>query len=261
LAKTKIWNGVPIEGKDKLGFWHICFFAWFCNLAMHVDLSDMAVFRYARSWKYGLYSALGMFPGHFMAWLASGVMIAGAAIVLQVAPADISPGQMALHAAGLAGAVAVVVAGWTTSNPTMYRAGLALQTVTPNWPRWAVTLVAGTVTTIVACFPFFFMQLLGFVAIYGLILMPVGAVVFAEHWIIPRIGIKQYRAQERGWFVSYSALLTWIITMAACWFMPFHLFFRWLPGYVIALALYLALAKLEDTLRPGGEEIKQGGAS
>ena len=42
-----------------------------------------------------------------------------------------------------AGAVAVVIAGWTTSNPTLYRAGLALQAVTPNWPRWAVTLVAG----------------------------------------------------------------------------------------------------------------------
>jgi len=254
LAQTKIWNGVPIEGKDKLGFWHLCFFAWFCNLAMHVDLSDMAVFRYARHWTYGLYSAFGVFPGHFMAWLASGVMVA--AIGLKM-----SPGEMAVNAAGLAGAAAVVVAGWTTANPTMYRAGLALQTVTPNWPRWAVTLAAGTVTTIVSCFPFFFMRLLDFVAIYGLILMPVGAAVFAEFWLIPRLGLAQYRAESRGWFASWALLGTWGLTILACWFMPFHLFFRWLPGYFIALILYLVLSWLEDKARPGAAAAWAGGGS
>jgi purine-cytosine permease-like protein len=252
LARAKIWNGVPIAGQEKFGFWHICFFAWFCNLAMHVDLSDMAVFRYAKSWKYGLYSAFGMFPGHFMAWLASGIMVA--AIGLKM-----SPGQMAVNAAGLAGAVAVVVAGWTTANPTMYRSGLALQTVTPNWPRWAVTLTAGAVTTILSCFPFFFMRLLDFVAIYGLILMPVGAAVFAEFWIIPRIGLTQYRAEQRGWFVSWALFGSWAVTLAACYFMPIHLFFRWLPGYFIALVLYLALAYLEDRLRPATIPAIQGG--
>jgi len=258
LAEDKIWTGGAAVGeREKLGFWHICFFAWFCNLAMHVDLSDMAVFRYARHWSYGLYSALGMFPGHFMAWLASGVMIAAASITLGVAAQDISPGQMALHAAGFAGAVAVVVAGWTTSNPTMYRAGLALQTVTPNWPRWLVTLAAGAVTTVVACFPYFFMMLLSFVAIYGLVLMPIGAVVFAEHWLIPKLGMEQYRAEKRGWNISFAAAVTWVATLAICYYMPFHLFFRWLPGWIIALVLYLVLAKLEDRLRPA-ESASQG---
>ena len=51
------------------------------------------------------------------------------------------------------GALAVVIAGWTTANPTLYRAGLALQVVTPNWPRWVVTLIAGAVTTLMACSP------------------------------------------------------------------------------------------------------------
>ncbi len=235
LARTKIWNGIPVEGQEKLGFWHIMFFAWFCNLAMHVDLSDMAVFRYARRWTCGFYSALGMYPGHMMAWMASGVMVA--AIGLKM-----SPGEMALNAAGLAGAVAVVVAGWTTSNPTMYRAGLALQAVTPNWPRWAVTLVAGIITTIVSCFPFFFMRLLDFVALYGLILMPIGALVFAEHWLVPRLGLVQYRVEKKKLMLSWPVLITWAGTLVACWFMPFHLFFRWLPGYFIALAIYLALS-------------------
>jgi len=251
LAKTKIWTGVPIEGKTKLGFWHIVFFAWFCNLAMHIDLSDMAVFRYARKWYYGLYSAFGMFPGHFMAWIASGVMVAAFGLKM-------SPGGMAYNALGFAGAVAVVLAGWTTANPTLYRAGLALQTITPNWPRWLVTAIIGILTTILSMFPFFFMRLLDFVAIYGLILMPIGAVVFAEHWLIPKLGISQLRAESRGWFISFAVLLTWVITLGACWLMPFHLFFRWLPGYLIALVLYLVLAILESELRP--EKISGSGA-
>ena len=63
-------------GQEKLGFWHILFFAWFCNLAMHIGLSDMAIFRYAKKWTYGLYSAFGMYPGHMLAWICSGIMVA-----------------------------------------------------------------------------------------------------------------------------------------------------------------------------------------
>ncbi len=57
---------------------------------------------------------------------------------------------MAFEAAGLAGVGGVLLAGWTTANPTLYRAGLALQTLTPGWPRWKVTLAAGAVTTVLA---------------------------------------------------------------------------------------------------------------
>jgi purine-cytosine permease-like protein len=240
IAESKIWTGtLPAEaaakGLDKLGFWHMVFFAWFCNLAMNVDLSDMAIFRYARNHWYGLYTAFGIFPGHYMAWLASGVMVAAVGLKM-------SPGQMAMNAAGLAGAIAVLIAGWTTANPTMYRAGLAFQSITPNWPRWKVTLAAGIATTLFSCFPFFFMRLLDFVAIYGLLLMPIGAVVFAEHWLFPRLNLEQYRVERLKQLFNWPALLTWALTLAACYFMPFHLFFRWLPGYFIALILYLALS-------------------
>ncbi|MBI4579178.1 MAG: hypothetical protein HY718_05715, partial [Planctomycetes bacterium] len=184
LAETRIWNGVPEAGQQRLGFWHVMFFAWFCNLAMHLSLSDMALFRYARRWSYGFYSAFGMYLGHYVAWVCAGVM--GAVV------AGLNPGQMSVMAAGVAGPLAVVLAGWTTANPTMYRAGLALQIATPNWARWKVTLVAGVVTTIMACFPVFFMKLLDFVAIYGLLLMPVGAIVVTEHWVFPWLGLRQY---------------------------------------------------------------------
>jgi purine-cytosine permease-like protein len=236
IAETKIWTGVPAQGQEKLGLWHVVFFAWFCNLAMHVGLSDLALFRYARRWTYGFYSAFGMYLGHFLAWVCAGVM--GAMVV------GLNPGQMADNAVGFAGAIAVVIAGWTTANPTMYRAGLALQIATPNWARWKVTLVAGLVTTVVACFPVFFMRLLDFVAIYGIVLMPIGAVVFAEHWLFPKIGLVRYWAEKRGLMVNAPALITWLVTLAACYGMGHvgvHLFFRWLPGWFIAVILYIVL--------------------
>ncbi len=234
IAKTKIWNGVAAEGQEKFRLGHILFFAWFCNLAMHIGLSDMALFRYARSWLYGLYSAFGMYLGHFLAWICSGVMVAAVG-------REMHPGLMAFEAAGLAGAAGVFIAGWTTANPTLYRAGLALQVITPNWPRWKVTLFAGLMTTVLSCFPVFFMKLLDYVAIYGLVLMPIGAIVFAEHWIFPLLKIDRYQADKNRWMFNWKAAVVWGGTLVLCFFMPIHLFFRWLPGYVIALAFYVLL--------------------
>ena len=231
----------------RLGFWHIVFFAWFCNLAMHVSLSDMAIFRYARHWSYGFYSAFGMYLGHFLAWICAGIMGA-------VAAAGLNPGEMADNAAGFAGVLAVLIAGWTTANPTIYRAGLALQIITPNWPRWKVTLAAGGVTAIVGCFPAIFMQLLDFVAIYGLVLMPIGAVIVVEHWLFPKLGLQQYWAEKKRVSINMPALLSWAAVLVLCFpieqfthgrlrspmeMLGVHLFFRWLPGWFIAAGLYV----------------------
>jgi purine-cytosine permease-like protein len=239
IAQTKIWTGVATPGQDPFNIWHVIFFAWFANLAMHVGLSDMAIFRYAKTWKAGLYSAFGMYPGHMLAWICSGVMVAGI-------DREMNPGRMAYEAAGIAGILAVAIAGWTTANPTLYRAGLALQSVTPDWPRWKVTLLAGAVTSILSCFPVFFMKLLDYVAIYGLLLMPIGAVVIVEHWILPRLGVKQYRAERQGLVINWNVLAVWIGTLIFCSLLPMHLFFLWLPGYFFALLSYTAL---EYTMR------------
>ncbi|MCU0227362.1 MAG: hypothetical protein MUF01_06950 [Bryobacterales bacterium] len=239
VASTRIWTGTPTPGQEPFHFWHIAFFAWFANLAMHVGLSDMALFRYAKNWKTGCYSAFGMFPGHFLAWICSGIMVAAV-------DREMNPGLMAYTAVGVAGAVAVAIAGWTTANPTLYRAGLALQVVTPNWPRWRITLLAGAATTVVACFPVVFLKLLDYVAIYGLLLMPIGAVVVAEHWILPRLGIPQFDAERRKQMLSWPVLLVWVGTLALCAVMPIHLYFRWLPGYFVALASYVLIQRVRS---------------
>lgn len=239
VANEKIWTGVPLAGQSKFTFWHVVFFAWFCNMAMHIGMADMSILRYAKKTYYGFASAFGMFLGHYVAWIASGILCAAAM-------GDVAPGPIAYMGAGVAGAVCVVIAGWTTANPTLYRAGLALQVATPNWKRWKVTLAAGTVTTIAACFPALVMKLMEFVALYGLILMPMGAVIFADFWIFPRVGLTSNFAEAKGRFINWSAAITWLVTLVAVFAMDVELFFKGLPGWFIAVILYTVLSKIEQ---------------
>jgi purine-cytosine permease-like protein len=239
VANEKIWTGVPMEGQSKFGLWHVLFFAWFCNMAMHIGMADLTILRYARKWYYGFFSAFGMFLGHFVAWIASGILCA-------VALGEVAPGPIAYLGAGISGAIAVVIAGWTTANPTLYRAGLALQTITPNWKRWKVTLAAGVVTTFAAMFPALMMRLLDFVALYGLILMPMGAVIFADFWLIPKLGLRQNYAELKQIVFSWPAALSWGITLLVCFLLPIEIFFKGLPGWFMATLLYLALSYLQQ---------------
>ena len=247
VANVRIWPGPQPGQKDALGFMHIVFFAWICNLAMHVGLSDMALFRYARRAGYGFYSAFGMFLGHYLAWICAGIMGAGAAIVLNTHLTQLDSGSVAYNALGAVGALAVVIAGWTTANPTIYRAGLALQVVTPNWPRWFVTLIAGVITTIVACSPFVFTKLLDFVGIYGLLLVPVGTIVFVEYWIFPRIGLTRFWVWRKGKLINWPAMIAWGVTIIVGFYATFvaksiHLFFLIIPVWLATAILYLILS-------------------
>ena len=248
LANKSIWTGVRPDGSKPIGFWHVAAFAWICNLAMHGGLSDMALLRYAKKASYGLYSAFGMYLGHYLAWVCAGIMGAAAAIVVGRSITQMDAGGVAWQALGVSGIIAVILAGWTTSNPTLYRAGLAFQAVTPGWPRWLVTLVAGIVTTIMACFPFVFTYLLNFVALYGLLLMPVGAIVFVEHWIFPKLGLTQYWVARKNLIFSWPALFSWGIAIAIAMVLrmtgTMHEFFVFLPTWFITAILYTLFASM-----------------
>jgi NCS1 family nucleobase:cation symporter-1 len=259
IANQTIWKGASEHASGGLGFWHVVAFAWICNLAMHVGLSDMAIFRFARKSSYGLFSAFGMYVGHYMAWICAGIMGAAAAFVAQKPLAQLDSGDIASQALGVSGALAVVVAGWTTANPTLYRAGLALQVVTPNWPRWVVTLIAGAVTTLMACSPFVFTKLLDFVGVYGLLLMPVGAIVFVEHWVFPRIGFTRFWASRKGLAVSWPALVAWLGSVAlavVAWQSGWiHLFFLAFPVWILTAIAYTALSAVAGAREPLPAEV------
>ena len=248
LANERIWTGgAPLPGQVKFTFWHVIFFAWFCNVAWHVGMADLTVLRYARRASYGFASAAGMFIGHGMAWIAAGILFA---LQLHRDPSNtaVLPGPMSFDACGLAGLACVVIAGWTTANPTLYRAGLAFQAVSPGWSRFRVTLGTGLVATVTAVFPLVAMKLLGFVALWGMILMPMGAVLFMDFWVVERLGLRRNFAEAAGLKTYWPAGVAWLATVAICLALVlsgkpwFQIYFVSFPGWFIASGLYLGLS-------------------
>ncbi|MDZ7372210.1 MAG: hypothetical protein ONB12_13695 [candidate division KSB1 bacterium] len=248
VANEKIWTGQAVPGQSQFTIWHVIFFAWFANLAMHIGMADMSILRYAPKWQYGFFSAFGMYLGHYIAWIASGILCAAAM-------GNVAPGPIAYLGAGAAGAVCVVIASWTTANPTIYRAGLALQTVTPNWSRWKMTLAVGMITTIAALFPAIMMKLLDFVAFYGLMLMPMGAVIFADFWLLPRLGLESNFAEKRRLLFSWPAAAAWLVTLIFAFLTPLEIYFKALPGWFMAVLIFVAASALEQkVIRKGGRQ-------
>ena len=246
IANEVIWTGIPLAGQSKFTFWHVTFFAWFANMAMHIGMADLSIFRYAKKWKYGLASATGMYLGHFVAWMASGILYA-LFLYQSNNSTEFAPGPIAYNAAGIAGAVCVVIAGWTTATPTIYRAGLALQAINPSSKTWKVTAFTGLITTIAACFPALVMKLLDFVALYGLMLMPMGAIIFIDYYFADKLKFTQYYAEKKGINFNWSAALVWFFTLAICmvfyWKLDVDIFFLGLPGWFIAAILYIIFNK------------------
>jgi purine-cytosine permease-like protein len=320
LASEHIWKGgEPFPGLPKFTIWHVLFFAWFCNMAMHIGMSDLSIFRFARKNWYGIAPASGMYVGHFMAWIAAAMLFAlflhqsrpdpyMAAVLVEQGPAgkyttsglaqtplsseliseamlveksadpaelaslkqrliddgaigptdDLGaiavsapgplPGPLAYQACGLAGLLCVIIAGWTTANPTIYRAGLAFQAIMPSVSRFKVTLATGLVATLAGLFPGLAMKLLGFVALYGMLLMPMGAVIFVDFYLLPKLGLKSNYAHASGLPFNLAAGLTWLVTLGICLVLvqvvEIQIWFVSLPGWFVAAGLYIVLSKL-----------------
>ncbi|WP_269523613.1 purine-cytosine permease family protein [Coraliomargarita parva] len=247
LAQTHLWKGGdPLPGQVKFTFWHVTFFAWFANMAMHVGMSDLTVLRYAKKSWYAIASSGGMYLGHFLAWLAASLLFA-LQIHLDPSNTSVLPGPMANKACGIAGLLCVIIAGWTTANPTIYRAGLAFQAIMPSKSRFAVTIGTGLLATVAAMFPAIAMKLLGFVALYGLILMPMGAVIFVDFWLAKRMGFESFYAEKSGLSFNWPPFLAWVLTLVICIllvkFAGIQIFFVSLPGWFIAAGLYVGLSK------------------
>lgn len=242
LAETSIWID---QGAD-MGFWHVVAIAWGANLTFHGGLGDMSILRFARRSSYAWYSSLGMFIGHFAAWLAAGIMGAGAAMILSQPLTSLDAGEVAFQALGPIGILTVIVAGWTTSNPTIYRSGLAFQSLHPAWSRERVTLAVGVITTIIACFPFVFTRLLDFLGLMALVMAPIGGLIFSEHFLFQKFGLARYWRSATGAAMNMPALLTWIASVGVAALLGYglgiHVLFLFVPAWISALVFYPVLA-------------------
>lgn len=251
-----VWgNGSePFPGQIKYTFWHVVIWSWFANAAMHVGMSDLSVFRFAKKPSAGWMTAAGMYVGHYMAWIAAALLYA---VYLQSPEAQafltngeappVAPGPLAYNAIGVFGIIAVILAGWTTANPTIYRAGLAFQAVMPNLSTAKVTLLAGTVATIAGLFPAFAMKLLGFVALYGFILAPFGAIIVFEHFFAEKVGIIKNYAEKANISFNRPVLYAWAISFGLFYFISvqFDVFlsFVTLPAWLLCGVLFLFFSK------------------
>lgn len=238
----------PAEG-SRIGFWGVVAFSWFCNAAMHLGMSDLSVLRFARKPRYGWASAAGMYLGHYVAWICAALLLVYWVRERGVDPAiGVPPGPMVWDAVGWAGLVCVVIAGWTTANPTIYRAGLAFQGMFPKMGRVTATVIAGCVCTVAGLFPAFAMRLLDFVGIYGTILAPVGAVIVVDHYLARRVGIAEEPARQRGMGFNVAVLLAWMIPVSlGLWIANLKgipAFFLPLPCWLACGALYILFSKL-----------------
>ncbi len=247
LVNTSIWKGgAPLAGQVKFTFWHVLFFAWFCNMAMHIGMSDLSVFRYAKRSAAGWATAAGMYLGHYLAWGAASILFA-LQLHRNAADTTVLPGPLAHRACGLAGLLCVVIAGWTTANPTIYRAGLAFQAVFPRASRVKVTLITGMIVAVFGAFPAVAMKLLDFVSLYGLVLMPMGAVIFVDFWLMPRLRLRQNWAEAAGTSFNWAAGAAWLVTLVVCLLAVktgyTQIYFVSLPGWFIAAAIYILGSK------------------
>ncbi len=222
---------------------------------MHVGMSDLSVFRFAKKASSGWTAAAGMYVGHYMAWIAAALLYAvylkspeAQAFLSNGEAPPVAPGPLAHNAIGIFGIIAVVLAGWTTANPTIYRAGLAFQAIIPKVSTFWVTIIAGTVATIAGLFPAFAMKLLGFVALYGFILAPFGAVIVFEHFFHKKTGIVKNYAEVAGIKFNKSVLLAWGISFGIFYFisLQFDVFlsFVTLPAWLLCGVLFLVFSKM-----------------
>ena len=135
----------------------------------------------------------------------------------------------------------------------------AFQAIFPKSSRYKVTLVTGLIVAVFGMFPAVAMKLLGFVALYGLILMPMGAVIFVDFWLFKKLGLTPYYAEASGTRFNWAAAIAWFATLGvATWLVQTgrtQIFFVSLPGWFIAAALYLGLSKLTQRKLPQSQPV------
>ena len=246
LGDQSIWTGLDSSGEPGIGLVEVIGFAWAANTITHFGLIDMALLRFAKKKSYGLATSTGMMFGHYVAWIAAGIMGAGAAVIIGKSIVELDPGDVAFYALGWSGFVIVIVAGWTTAITNLYRAGLAAQAIFHKHSRKKTTIIVGLITIAIACFPFVFSQILPLLTYAGLLVVPVGAIVFAEHQIFPRIGYTRYWSSYSNLTFSTPAIVSWGLGLVFGFglnaFNVMSFFYLFIPTWLFTIVIYTLLA-------------------
>lgn len=245
IAESTVFTGRTPDGEPGIGLWEVAAFAWAANTFSHFGLIDMALLRYAKKNWHGLMTGTGMMFGHYVAWIAAGFMGAATAAVTVTSITVLEPGEVAWNALGWTGFIVVIIGGWTTANPNLYRAGLAAQGVFPWLSRSKITIIMGVILVVVACFPFVYRNYAPLVTYAGVALVPIGGIIFAEHHLFRRFGMTRFWARFKG-VRNTPAVATWAISLAVAGAMilasvPYYFIF--VPVWVVSVIAYILLAR------------------
>ena len=246
LGDKSVWTGLNSQGEPGIGILEVAGFGWAANTITHFGLIDMALLRFAKKKIYGLATSTGMMFGHYIAWISAGIMGAGAAVILGKTIVELDPGDVAYYALGWSGFIIVIVAGWTTAITNLYRAGLAAQSVFIKLSRKTTTLFVGLAMVVIACFPFVFSQILPLLTYAGLLVVPVGAIVFAEHQIFPKIGYARYWNSYREAVTSTPAVISWALGLVLGFGLNMldiiSFYYLFIPTWIFTILVYTLLA-------------------
>ncbi|MEO0899272.1 MAG: hypothetical protein AAFY71_22865 [Bacteroidota bacterium] len=261
IGNRSIWTGTNSEGEAGIGLLEVIGFGWAANTITHFGLIDMALLRFAKKKSYGLATSTGMLFGHYIAWISAGIMGAGTAVILGKSIVQLDPGDVAYYALGWSGFIIVIIAGWTTAITNLYRAGLAAQAIYNKKARRTTTLVVGVAMIVIASFPFVFTQILPLLTYAGLIVVPVGAIVFAEHQIFPRIGYTRYWSKFQKYRHSLPAIASWVLGLFFGFGLNFldviSFYYLFIPTWFFTIIVYTLLAGQYGANKEYPEEARQ----
>jgi hypothetical protein len=111
------------------------------------------------------------------------------------------------------------------------------------------------------------------VGYYGLFFMPLGAFIFIDFWIFPRLGLARNYAERRRLMVSWPAAVGWFGSFGICFVLyakdqyaswawmndrlpaflaryKADLFLQVLPAWIIAVTLYMLCSTIQQFLAP-----------
>jgi len=82
--------------------------------------------------------------------------------------------------------------------------------------------------------------------------MPMGAVIFADFYFSKKMGFQSEAALNSKSDFNIPALLSWVLTLVFClglnFFFGIEIFFLGLPGWFVAIAIFIVLSKIKYPL-------------
>jgi predicted membrane-bound spermidine synthase len=73
-------------------------------------------------------------------------------------------------------------------------------------------------------------------------------VIFADFWLLPRLGLRRDFAAVAGLPINIAAAAAWLVSVAFCvgllvWLGTDKIYFVSLPGWFVTVAVYIALSR------------------